>query len=74
MTPDLLDLAFHAHHVRNEHEMTDINEDTLFVQGRLRLVDDRIPGCLDPEDLGDLADVVRAGTGRIHTGNVKYIL
>ena len=69
----LLDFAFHAHHVRNEHDMPDIHKDTLFVQRRDRLVDDRISRCFDTEYLGDLTDVVGAGPCGVHTHDIKYV-
>ena len=72
MTADLLDLAFHAHHVRDKHEMADIHEDTLLIERGFRFVDDRFSCCLDTEYLSDLADIVGAGTLFIHTGNTKY--
>ena len=30
---DLLDFAFHTHHVSDKHDVTDIDKDTLFIEG-----------------------------------------
>src|SRR5438128_328540 len=60
-----------CHHVRDEHDVTDIHGEPLFLEGVVGLVHNRVPRGLDAEDLVDLLNRVRGRLRGIDVGQLE---
>src|SRR5947209_3733683 len=58
---DRLHVPVVRHHVRDEHDVPDVHGEALLLERVVRLVDDRVPSGLDPQDLVNLLDRIRRG-------------
>src|SRR5208282_571868 len=67
---DRADVALVGHHVRDEHEVADIDAETLLGERPIRLVDERGARRLDAVDAVDLEDRVRGRPDPVHAGDL----
>src|SRR5437867_6242499 len=58
---DRLHVAIVRHHVGDQHDVADVDREALLLERVVRLVHDGVARGLDPEDLVDLLNRVRAG-------------
>src|SRR5206468_147604 len=58
---DRFHIAVVRHHIGDEHDVTDVHGQALLLERVVRLVHDGVARGLDPEDLVDLLNRVRAG-------------
>src|SRR5256885_16487656 len=58
---DRLHVPVVRHHVGDGHDVPDVHGEALLLERVVRLVDDRVPSGLDPQDLVNLLDRIRRG-------------
>src|SRR5207244_738062 len=71
VSPDRLHIPVVCHHVRDEHDVTAIHGEPLFLEGVVGLVHDRVAGGLDAKNLVDLLNRVRGRPRGVDVGQLE---